>query len=196
MARHDDETVRTAMDAIRRIVRALRESARGAEKDVGISGAQLFVLHRLGDRGPLTINELAGATATHQSSVSVVVGRLVERGLVTRGVSATDRRRREVALTGAGRRLLARAPGAAQERLVAALAGMPRKLRRELADRLVVLVHAMHADRTPADMFFEDRAPDSMGPHGSPRPTGLGSGHVSRRRQASPVPRARGPRAR
>jgi DNA-binding MarR family transcriptional regulator len=184
------------MDAIRRIVRTLRESARGAEKDVGVSGAQLFVLHRLRDGGPLTINELADATATHQSSVSVVVGRLVERGLVSRGVSRADRRRREVALTAAGRRLIARAPGAAQERLVAGLVAMPPGQRQQLADHLVALVRAMRADREPADMFFEDRPGSSMGPHGSPAPAEVGSVHVPRRRKAPALPRPRRPRAR
>ena len=110
----DDPDVGTSMNAIRRIVRVLREASRDAEKTIGVSGAQLYVMHRLG-AGALTINELASATATHQSSVSVVVGRLVDRGLVTRGVSERDRRRREVALTAAGRRLVARAPGAGSD---------------------------------------------------------------------------------
>lgn len=153
------------MDAIRRIVRVLRESSRGAEKAVGLSGAQLFVLQRLGG-GPLSINALAAATATHQSSVSVVVGRLVERRLVTRGVSATDARRREVALTAAGRKLLAQAPGAAQERLIAGLVGLSRAARRALVDHLEAVVVGMGAGDEPADMFFEDRG-ELVASHGS-----------------------------
>ena len=35
------------MDALRRVVRALRVSARAAERRFGISGAQLFVLEKL-----------------------------------------------------------------------------------------------------------------------------------------------------
>ena len=174
-SRTEDDTVRTAMDAIRRIVRVLRESARGADKAVGVSGAQLFVMQRLAMAGAMTITSLATATATHQSSVSVVVQRLVERGLASRTVAAADRRRREVTLTAAGRRLLLRAPGAAQHRLIAGLNAMPARRRRDLAARLVELVRVMGADREPADMFFEDRDQPSLGAHGSraarrPRP--------------------------
>src|SRR4029079_9481895 len=42
---------RGILDAVRRIVRELHESSRAAEKQVGLSGAQLFVLQTLGE-GP------------------------------------------------------------------------------------------------------------------------------------------------
>src|SRR3954449_11206732 len=79
--------IRDVMDAIRRIVRVLRVSSRAAEKQGGLSGAQLFVLHKLADAPALSLNELADRTRTHQSSVSVVVQRLVDRELVARARS-------------------------------------------------------------------------------------------------------------
>jgi DNA-binding MarR family transcriptional regulator len=195
-----DDDVRTAMDAIRRIVGVLRRSARGAEKQVGISGAQLFVMHRL-KAGALTINELATMTATHQSSVSVVVQRLVDRGLVTRTVPAHDRRRREITLTPAGRGVLRRAPSAAQDRLVGALTELPAPERQVLAAGLAALVRAMGADHEPAEMFFEDRAQSSTA-DGSARGRGLrspappGGPRAARSRQARPLSRPRRPRPR
>ena len=42
-----DAEVHAAMNGIRRIVRALRLSSRAAEKALGVSGAQLFVLQQL-----------------------------------------------------------------------------------------------------------------------------------------------------
>ena len=200
----EDTSIRTAMDALRRIVRVIREAARGAEKQAGISGAQVFVMHCLGASGPLTISELAAATMTHQSSVSVVVQRLVERGLVTRGVSDDDRRRREVELTAAGRRLLRRTPDAAQTRLIAGMNALPTTARRDLAAHLVALVHTMGADREPADMFFEDGR-GSMGsqgarPRSAPRvaapSAGVDGAVAGRRRQTSRQAGARRPRAR
>lgn len=156
-ARRDENASRAILNALRRIVRVLRESSRHAEKVGGVSGAQMFVMHSLQASGPMTITALARVTMTHQSSVSVIVQRLVDRGLVTRGVSDDDRRRREVALTAAGRRLLTRAPDAGQSRLIAGLAKLAPRARGELAAQLEALVHAMGADREPADMFFEDR---------------------------------------
>src|SRR5205814_5128834 len=78
------DVTRAAMDSIRRVVQALRVSSRAAEQRVGLSGAQLFVLQRLAASPAMSINDLAEGTVTHQSSVSVVRRRLVERGLVRR----------------------------------------------------------------------------------------------------------------
>src|SRR5215831_20040400 len=122
---HDGAHVRTVMDALRRIVRALRLSARAAEGRLGISGAQLFVLHQLADGDASSIDELAARTLTHQSSVSVVVSRLAERGLVIRRTARDDARRTEIALSAAGRAMLRRAPESLQEHLLRALTRMP-----------------------------------------------------------------------
>jgi DNA-binding MarR family transcriptional regulator len=85
-----------ALDAIRRIISVLRRSSRLAESEVGIGGAQLFVLQQLATAPARSINELAERTYTHQSSVSVVVRRLVKQRLVERRPGPDDRRRREL----------------------------------------------------------------------------------------------------
>ena len=71
------------LDAIRRLVRHLRLADRAAQSELGISGAQLFVLFELGKTPALSLNDLAARTRTDQSSVSVVVSRLVDAGLIT-----------------------------------------------------------------------------------------------------------------
>ena len=92
MGSHASADARAVLDAIRRIVRLLRQSARAAERRTGMSAAQLFVLQQLRSAGgALTPGELAERTLTHQSSVSVVARRLVDGGLVKR-----QRRRRTV----------------------------------------------------------------------------------------------------
>src|SRR5690348_6142489 len=96
------EETRRVLDSIRRIVQVLRVSSRVAEKQFGLSSAQLFVLHTLAQAEAASLNELAARTATHQSSVSVVVHRLVDQGLVKRNASRSDARRIELALTAAG----------------------------------------------------------------------------------------------
>lgn len=173
-----EPSLRASMDAIRRIVRVLREASRDAERTLGVSGAQLFVLSRLAN-GPRTINELAADTATHQSSVSVVVQRLVERGLASRAIAAHDARRREVSLTAAGRRLLRKAPTAAQERLIAGLRGLPPRQARRLADLLGTVVAAMGAAQQPATMFFEDPAAGAK-PKAPPGPAARRAGPRAR----------------
>ena len=148
---------RAVLDAIRRIVQALRESARRAEQRLGLSGAQMFVLQQIAAAQPLSVGELAVRTRTHQSSVSTVVTRLERAGLVRRERSARDARRAEVSLTPRGRRLAARAPDAAQARLIAGVEALSKGRRRLLASTLGELAAAVdRAGGAPA-MFFEEK---------------------------------------
>jgi DNA-binding MarR family transcriptional regulator len=149
----DPDSVR-AMSTLRRIVRALRLHDKSAERLLGISVAQLFVLQLLEDGRPRSLSELAGATLTDLSSVSAVVRRLVERGLVVRGVSSDDARRAALALTDEGRALLRRAPRAPQERLLGALRTLPKAQRSALADALGAVAEAMGAFEE--SFFFEE----------------------------------------
>ena len=150
------ELATQVVDDFRRIVQILRGSARRAERELGVSGAQLFVLQKLAEAPADSLNDLAERTLTHQSSVSVVVARLVERGLVARSRSSEDARRLELSLTAAGRRRLRDAPIVPQLQLVdAVLLLRPRDLQL-LARLLRRLVEAMGATRIPPVMFGED----------------------------------------
>lgn len=142
------------INALRRIVRALRVSSRAAEETLGVSGAQLFVLQQLGEHPAASLGELAALTLTDQSSVSVVVSRLVARRLVVRKTSASDARRAELSLSAAGRSLLGRAPDLAQTHLVAALGRVGAPELRVTAEVLDAVARAMGGDDQPS-MFFE-----------------------------------------
>jgi DNA-binding MarR family transcriptional regulator len=165
-----DEEVHLAMNGIRRIVRALRLSSRAAEKALGVSGAQLFVLQQLAegsaraDAAP-SIAQLADLTATDPSSVSVVVSRLVARGLAARRASKADARRAEVLITPAGRALLRKAPSPVQARMLESIAGMDTGRRRELVAGLEAIVSAMGMDDQAASMFFEEGPTSDVAPH-------------------------------
>jgi DNA-binding MarR family transcriptional regulator len=150
--------VRAALDAFRRIVQALRMSARGAEHRGGLSGAQLFALQQLASMPGASVNDLAARTFTHQSSVSVVVGHLVERRLVAKVPAREDRRRVRLALTGAGHATLRRSPEPMQHRLIAGIATLTSPQRRTLAKALTQVAQTMTESRTPPPMFFEERA--------------------------------------
>jgi len=129
----------SVVDSIRSIIRALRIAGREAEQELGISSAQLFVLQELKDRPSQSINELAERTYTHQSSVSMVVARLVKNRLVRRATSRGDARRLSISITPAGRALLKRSPDAAQTRLIAGLKAMSRSRLKALSENLALL---------------------------------------------------------
>lgn len=148
---------RQILDAIRRIHRAIRESSRAAEAEVGLSGAQLLVLQFLRAGGAFSINELAEKTQTHQSSVSAVVGRLVDSGLVKRSPSRQDARRTEVTLTADGKQRLEKKNALlAQERLFSAIAQLPIAKQRALSELLTEVVDLAGFTDQPASLFYED----------------------------------------
>jgi len=153
--RKDSVDLTAALDAIRRIVQALRVSARAAERRLGVSGAQLFVLHALAEAPAQSLNDLAARTFTHQSSVSVVVDRLVRRRLVSRNRSAEDGRRVVLTLTPSGRSLLRSSPEVAQIRLIAALRKLSGTECRVLARHLGRIVREMGATEAPM-LFLDD----------------------------------------
>ena len=144
------------MNAVRSVVRALRLNTRSIEGKLGISLAQLFVLQQLVDKPAESLNELAERTATHQSSVSVVVRRLVDRGFVTRVASTSDRRRVHIALTAAGESLLRGAPPTVQSDLIHGMSRMRPDQRATLAELLELWVLASGIDLAAPPMMFED----------------------------------------
>jgi DNA-binding MarR family transcriptional regulator len=157
-ASSEPRSTERSMNAIRGIVRALRINTRAIELKMGISLAQLFVLQQLAERPAESLNELAERTATHQSSVSVVVRRLVDRGYVTRTTSATDKRRIEIDVTPTGRSLLDGAPTTIQTQLVTALRGMSRSDQTTLADLLERWVRDAKIDLVAPPMLGEEDA--------------------------------------
>lgn len=144
------------MNAVRSIVRALRINTRAIELQMGISLAQLFVLQQLAERPADSLNELASRTATHQSSVSVVVRRLVERGFVSRVSSAMDKRRIEIDVTPSGRILLAGAPITIQSQLMSALGRLERQEQSTLARLLEEWLREASIDLATPPMLGED----------------------------------------
>ncbi len=162
-----EPAVREVLNSLRRIVRSLRVASRTAEQRVGLSGAQLFVLQCLARQSPCSVNELAARTATDQSSVSVVVSRLVTAGHVRRAVSKSDRRRVELSLTRSGKALLGSAPEVAQERLLVALEQLSVQDLRDLSRILAEVVELAEASTLAPALFFEE-AP-ALAPAKGPR---------------------------
>ncbi|MBO9665467.1 MAG: MarR family transcriptional regulator [Bdellovibrio sp.] len=113
------------MECLRHIYKALRDSSSQSEKDLGLSAAQILVLKNLKTEQGLSINDLAQRTLTHQSSVSVVVKKLEEQGLVRRAASAVDSRKVIVSLTDRGFEKLNTLPRATADLLVETLQDMP-----------------------------------------------------------------------
>lgn len=155
-----ERDISRSMNAVRGVVRALRINTRSIESTMGISLAQLFVLQQLREKPADSLNDLAERTATHQSSVSVVVRRLVEAGLVSRSAVPSDRRRIRIELTPAGAAKLRGAPPTVQVNLIKGLKRLDEDERHVLADLIERWMIASGVDLATPPMMFEDDAED------------------------------------
>lgn len=155
-ATSDDAEV--ALNELRRLVQGLRTSSHAVERSLGISGAQLFVLRELAAEPGVSIRRVSERTLTDPSSVSTVVSRLVERGLVTRRQHETDARASRLVVSRKGAALLARAPEPYQARVIAALRGLPPPRLREFRLALNEVVDALQLERSEAPLFFESES--------------------------------------
>jgi len=113
-------------------------------------------LHELGKSPSLSLSELAEKTRTDQSSVSVVVTRLVEGGYLMRDRDKRDARRLVLNLTKSGRAIAEKSPPAAQERIIEALERVSAADRKRFADVFAKIIEELGESRGAAPMIFED----------------------------------------
>ena len=144
-----------AMNGLRRLVRALRVGDARIHRAAGISSAQLFALRQISRRSGQSLSDLAASTLTTQSSISEVVARLIDAGLVARNVADDDHRRTELALTNRGRSVLSNSPQTPQEKVLAALLSLTPRTQQLLADSIEEWLGSAQLADAEAKMFFE-----------------------------------------
>ena len=109
----------------RLIINSTKRHFKWVEQQCGINGAQLWALWELQRVQGLRVNELAAAMAMHQSTISILLNKLVRAKLIERKRLQEDRRVVRLFITGAGRKLLRQAPKPARGMLPEALHNMP-----------------------------------------------------------------------
>lgn len=105
----------TALIAMRRILRATELQSKKLAKVAGLTPSQLLMLQFLDEPGEATAGDVAKAVKLSQATVTALIDKLQNRGLVTRRKSETDRRRIYVVLTDAGREILDTSPDLLQD---------------------------------------------------------------------------------
>ncbi|MBO0776216.1 MAG: MarR family transcriptional regulator, partial [Actinobacteria bacterium] len=129
------------------LVRLGRELRR--QDPPGLSIALYSALATLADRGELAIGELAEAEGVPSSAATRIADRLEEAGCVARRPNPRDRRGVNLALTAAGRRLVASRRVRGNAWLASRLAELPRPQRETLAEALGVLDTAVLQELEP-----------------------------------------------
>lgn len=116
------QRVADALVAIRRILRAAEFSARDLARNSGLTPSQMIVLQIIARAGEAGAGAIAEATRLSQATVTALLDKLESLKLVVRRRDDIDRRRVAVALTAAGRKVLAETPDALQDRFAARFA--------------------------------------------------------------------------
>ena len=89
--------------AVMRLARRLRQRA-----EAGVTPSMLSAMSSIGRMGPITLGDLAAVEQVQPPSLTAIVGRLEQEGLVVRDSDPADRRVARVRLSPAGRRLMDR----------------------------------------------------------------------------------------
>ncbi|MER7986272.1 MarR family winged helix-turn-helix transcriptional regulator [Streptomyces noursei] len=115
---------RLLTEAVTRLRRALRASIRTDYPWEQLPMAQVELLQVLAEHSPARISDLATRQRLAASTVSGLIGQMINAGLVARAVDPADRRASVVTLTEAGRTQLTAWAGAHERRLDDALGAL------------------------------------------------------------------------
>jgi DNA-binding MarR family transcriptional regulator len=163
-----------ALNALRRMVRGLRSAAETVERELNVSAAQLFILRELAQVPDQSVKDLAAVTMTTHSTVSQVVGQLLQKGLVTRTRDEGDGRRSVLRLTRQGASLVKRSPRAIQTDLIKGFGKLRGQERRGLASGLEKWLEASGLGSVPSSMLFERRLLENGRPRASRKKSARG----------------------
>jgi DNA-binding MarR family transcriptional regulator len=118
------------------LVTESRRLAREESARYGVTPTQLSVLKLLHEIGDLRLGDLSRRIQAQNSTVTGIVDRMEEAGLVQRSRDADDRRAWKIALTARGAKVAASVEVSPWETLRAALEALPRGDKKRLIDIL------------------------------------------------------------
>lgn len=145
------------LNSCRRLVNIIHTASKATEKSLGLSAAQHYVLQKLADGEARSVNELAQLTYTHQSSVSVVARKLVEKKLLMSQPAKDDGRRNLLKLSPAGRKVLTRHEGfQVQDQVLGAILSLSSADQEMLNQLLGRILNQLQGGEGPAPMFLEN----------------------------------------
>lgn len=138
MTHSPDDCAREILDVVPLVMRVLRSEMR-SHRGPGLSVPHFRVLAFLDKNEGASLSEVADSVGLRLPSMSTLVDGLVDRGLVTRAPSASDRRRLALCLTPRGRSNLAAARRATQAKLSELLLDLSAKEQATVIDAMQIL---------------------------------------------------------
>lgn len=138
--------------ALRRILLATELYERQLARKVGLSGAQLRVLQIVAEKGRVTPTEIATRMGVTQATITGLVHKLEDGGMIGRERSESDRRQTLLTITAAGERAVDNAPDPLQQSYVKqfeALADWEQSMIVAALERVTSLLNAETIDASP-----------------------------------------------
>lgn len=111
-----DDKTRTALTAMRRILRATETNSKALLRDTGLTPSQLLVMRLIRDAGELTAGDIATRMGITQATTTGLIHKLERRGLIARQKGETDRRQVWLSLTLDGHSTLKQTPDVVHQR--------------------------------------------------------------------------------
>ena len=134
--------------ALRRIIRKISEHSRQLSRDAGLTVPQLLCLRAIGDADPqaeVTVASVSAAVQLSPATVSRILDRMENSGLIVRERRSDDRRKVGLSLTDAGRQKAENVPTPLQEQFSQRLQALPDHEQAQLLGTLQKIVEMMEA---------------------------------------------------
>lgn len=139
--------------SLRRIIRSIDQHNKQLGRRYELTVPQLVCLRQLLVDGEITPGQLAKSVYLSQATVTGIIDRLVDKGLVSRERSTQDRRKMLVRLTPKGTQMANDMPWPLQERFSRSLAGLKLEEIEKIDTMLKRLVEMMEAPPLPVWVF-------------------------------------------
>ena len=131
---------------IRRLIQASSLYTKELNKGYRISVPQLNCLLALYENGPLPPSQIAKQILVKSSTVTGIIDRLEQKGLVERKRSSSDRRVITIELTEAGRTLAEDAPPPIQQKIIDGLSSLSSEELRRISTSLNMLTRMLEVE--------------------------------------------------
>jgi len=141
--------------ALRRIIRATDLQSKFLARTTGLTAPQLLLLRAIKNNHDAAIGELAKVINLSQATVTVIVDRLENKGLLYRQRSDQDKRKVYIYLTKEGQIALDDAPTPLQEHFIRRFGELPAWEQSMILSSLQRVGHMMDATDIDASPFIE-----------------------------------------
>jgi len=117
-------STKTALSALRKILRKTELNSKALMRETGLTPSQLIFMQMLDDGNEHTAGSVASRMGITQATTTALIQKLEAQGMVARRKGETDRRQVWLSLTDKGRTVLDIAPDGAHAQFHAAFSGL------------------------------------------------------------------------